>query len=41
MRGNIGIMLYFKDGKNLLIGTQKGEKFLNVLKPYLISKQIL
>lgn len=31
-RGNMGIMLYFKDGKKLLIGTQKGEEFLNTIK---------
>lgn len=35
VKGNKGIMLYFKNGKNLLIGTQKGEEFINILNLYL------
>jgi len=35
-KGNLGIFLKFKDGKNLLIGTQKGEEFINILNQYLI-----
>lgn len=34
-KGNMGIMLEFKNGKNLLIGTQKGEEFINTLSPYI------
>ena len=32
--GNIGIQVEFKNGKNLLIGTQKKEKATHVLKTY-------
>lgn len=28
VRGNIGLQLYFKDGKKVLIGTQRGDAFL-------------
>lgn len=37
-RGNMGIMLHFKNGKNLLIGTQRGEEFIEILKSYLKNK---
>lgn len=37
-RGNEGIMLYLEGGKKLLIGTQKGEEFINILIPYLKNK---
>lgn len=36
-KGNMGIMLKFKNKKNLLIGTQRGEEFLNILSQFLIK----
>lgn len=35
-RGKYGVMLKFKNGKNLLIGTQKGEEFINILNQFII-----
>jgi len=32
IRGNVGLQLYFKNGKKILIGTQKGSELSNFLK---------
>ncbi|MEJ5166588.1 MAG: DUF6141 family protein [Thermoanaerobaculia bacterium] len=37
-RGNMAVMLYLKNGKKLLIGTQRGEEFIDILKSYLKNK---
>ncbi len=41
VRGKIGLMVYFKNGKKILIGTQKGEEIINVISPYVNCRNLL